>query len=59
MTYIVIIGIIAFFVIVCLALVRNDLVRAQFGSSLFHFNLETQRKQRRIPIKKNSDIQIP
>ena len=58
MINIVIAGIIAFLVVVCIALLRNDQVRVEFGSSFFHFNLETQRKQKRIPIKKNSDIQI-
>ncbi len=48
MIYILITGIAAFLVIACIALIKNDEVRAQFGSSFFHINLETQRRQKKL-----------
>jgi hypothetical protein len=46
--YVAIAGIVSFLVIVCLALLRHDEVRANFGSNLFNINVETHRRQKKL-----------
>ena len=43
--FVMIAAIFCFLLTACVALMRNDSVRAHFGSSLFHIDLETQRHQ--------------